>query len=185
MKAKSWIVIGIIFFIFMTFNNLWIISGLFLFESEQILREMQILESRTGLPVSELMYSLWLIYAILHILSVYIIIKGVKKRRIENGITIDKSKNKVEERENSSLEILKKRYASGEISEEEFNKIKENLEKDERDERDQADRLSAWGPDYSDHLEDIEDDLERKHALDKKKLDAKWKEKYDEKKELD
>ena len=31
-------------------------------------------------------------------------------------------------KEDSSLEILKKRYVSGEISEEEFNKIKNNLE---------------------------------------------------------
>ena len=33
-------------------------------------------------------------------------------------------KDKVEEKRDSSLEILKKRYANGEISEEEFNKWK-------------------------------------------------------------
>ena len=126
MKAKSWIVIGIIFFVFMTFNNLIIVAGVIEVERSgfDVFDELQ----RTAPGALELVYVSWLIYAILHILSVYIIIKGVKKRHIENGITIDKSKNKVEERENSSLEILKKRYASGEISEEEFKKIKEDLE---------------------------------------------------------
>ncbi|MBT7359258.1 MAG: hypothetical protein HN808_01510 [Thaumarchaeota archaeon] len=33
-----------------------------------------------------------------------------------------------EQKEDSALEMLKKRYVSGEISEEEFNKIKDNLE---------------------------------------------------------
>jgi uncharacterized membrane protein len=39
-----------------------------------------------------------------------------------------KKSDVVQVKENSSLEILKKRYAGGEISEEEFNKIKEGLE---------------------------------------------------------
>ena len=125
MKAKSWIVIGIIFFIFMTYNNLTIVAGVIGFGG--IAATIGELDKSAPI-IHQILYVSWLIYAILHILSVYVIIKGVKKRRIENGITIDKSKNKVEERENSSLEILKKRYASGEISEEEFNKIKKDLE---------------------------------------------------------
>jgi len=128
MKAKSWIIIGIILFIFMTFNNLSIIVNTGP-ELDMALDELWKIRNFEGAQLIFWgLYAMWLIYAILHILSVYMIIKGVKKRRIENGITIDKSKNKVKEKDTSSLEILKKRYASGEISEDEFNKMKENLE---------------------------------------------------------
>ena len=108
----------------MTYNNLTIVAGVIGFGG--IAATIGELDKSAPI-VLEILYVSWLIYAILHILSVYVIIKGVKKRRIENGITIDKSKNKVEERENSSLEILKKRYASGEITQEEFKRMKEDL----------------------------------------------------------
>ena len=88
MKAKSWIVIGIIFFIFMTYNNLTIVAGVIGFGGIAA----TIVELDKSAPIIlEILYVSWLIYAILHILSVYVIIKGVKKRRIENGITIDLS----------------------------------------------------------------------------------------------
>ena len=128
MKAKSWLIIGVILFIFMTYQNLTLIPFT---DSDHgiVLKHMWNLENFENTPLIFLQfYAVLLISAILHILSVYMIIKGVKKRRIENGITIDKSKNKVKEKDTSSLEILKKRYASGEISEEEFNKIKKDLE---------------------------------------------------------
>ena len=127
MKAKSWLIIGVILFIFMTYQNLTLIPFT---DSDHgiVLKHMWNLENFENTPLIFLQfYAVLLISAILHILSVYMIIKGVKKRRIENGITIDKSKNKVKEKDTSSLEILKKRYASGEISEEEFNKIKKDL----------------------------------------------------------
>ena len=67
----------------------------------------------------------------LHISSVFVLLEGLKRRKIENSLTTlpfsNTLKNKVEEK-NSPLEILKKRYASGEMSEDEFNKMKENLE---------------------------------------------------------
>jgi uncharacterized membrane protein len=47
----------------------------------------------------------------------------------ENVKSEIKNESLKESKENPSLEILKKRYASGEISEEEFNKMKENLDK--------------------------------------------------------
>ena len=131
MKAKSWIVIGIILFSFMTYNNSSIILEYITNGSEINRMFEELWNIRYFAGAQEIYYGmiiLWTSYAILHIVSVYMIIEGVKRRRNENDITIDKSKNKVEERENSSLEILKKRYASGEISEEEFNKIKKDLE---------------------------------------------------------
>jgi putative membrane protein len=129
MKGRSWIVIGVIFFIFMTLNNLYTIAAVNLVEVDRALTELRSLQNFENAQLLLMgIYGVWLLYAVLHGLSIYMIIKGVKKRRIENGMSIDKSTNKVEEKENPSLEILKKRYASGEISEDEFNKMKENLE---------------------------------------------------------
>ena len=42
-------------------------------------------------------------------------------------LAVVRKRMKKESKGNSSLDILEKRYASGEISEEEFNKIKKNL----------------------------------------------------------
>ena len=129
MKGRSWIVIGVIFFILMTFNNLYTIAAVNLVELDRALAELRSLENFENAQLMLMgIYGVWLLYAVLHGLSIYMIFKGVKKRRIENGIIVNKSKNKVKQKDNSSLEILKKRYASGEISEEEFKKIKEDLE---------------------------------------------------------
>ena len=129
MKGRSWIVIGVIFFILMTFNNLYTIAAVNLVELDRALAELRNLENFENAQLMLMgIYGVWLLYAVLHGLSIYMIFKGVKKRRIENGIIVNKSKNKVKQKDNSSLEILKKRYASGEISEEEFKKIKEDLE---------------------------------------------------------
>jgi len=43
-------------------------------------------------------------------------------------LAVVRKRMKKESKGNSSLDILEKRYASGEISEEEFNKIKKDLE---------------------------------------------------------
>ena len=43
-------------------------------------------------------------------------------------LAVVRKRMKKESKGGSSLDVLKKRYASGEISEEEFNKIKDNLE---------------------------------------------------------
>jgi len=128
MKARTWIVIGIVFLVFMTINNaefyLSIITGDF----------VKLIPPGADTPAGGifLIIIVW-IPLMLHALSVFVLIKGLKKRRVENSLSTlqfsNTIKDKVEEKENSALEILKKRYASGNISEEEFNKMKENLDK--------------------------------------------------------
>jgi uncharacterized membrane protein len=50
-----------------------------------------------------------------------------KNKKAQYDYTIQKMTESIS-KEDTPLDILKKRYASGEISEEEFNKIKEDLE---------------------------------------------------------
>ena len=83
MKAKSWIIIRIILFIFMTFNNLSIIANTGP-ELDMALDELWKIRNFEGAQLIFWgLYAMWLIYAILHILSVYMIIRGVKKRNRE------------------------------------------------------------------------------------------------------
>jgi hypothetical protein len=98
MKGRSWIVIGIILFIWMTVNiHVTVVGELGTFFTVEIGEEPtihqlweQYLESRNfpGLPYSTQLWimsiSWWTIYVVLEVLSVYMIIKGVKKRRLEN-----------------------------------------------------------------------------------------------------
>ena len=53
---------------------------------------------------------------------------GARPKGFDEYAKAEKLKNETDEKSDSSLEILKKRYASGEISEDEFNKIKKDLE---------------------------------------------------------
>ena len=128
MKARTWIVIGIVLSIFtiINYHPFWIsvFTGNFL---------STLHPTGNSLVDGTALLIVIFIPCFLSILSVLIIYNGLKKRRVENSLSTlpfsNTLKDKVEEKENSALEILKKRYASGNISEEEFNKMKENLDK--------------------------------------------------------
>jgi uncharacterized membrane protein len=70
------------------------------------------------------------------IVSIIVLTVGIKVRNKSKKITDDRKFSKrvekvvddIDDDQESALEMLKKRYVSGEISEEEFNKIKKDLE---------------------------------------------------------
>ena len=70
------------------------------------------------------------------IISITALAVGIKVRNKSKKITDDRKFSKrvekvvgdIDDDQESALEMLKKRYVSGEISEEEFNKIKKDLE---------------------------------------------------------
>jgi|TARA_B110000438_G_C15530268_1_gene528113 uncharacterized membrane protein len=70
------------------------------------------------------------------IVSIIVLTVGIKVRNKSKKITddrkflkrVEKVVDNIDDDQESALEMLKKRYVSGEISEEEFNKIKKDLE---------------------------------------------------------
>jgi len=83
MRPKSWIVIGIILFVIMTLNNLWVIANTGP-ELDMALAELWKMRNfENALLIFVGLYVMWLIYTILHIFSVIMIAIGVIKTRNE------------------------------------------------------------------------------------------------------
>jgi hypothetical protein len=97
MTPKRWITIGIILFIIMTFNNLWIIVNLGP-EVDMALDELwKIRNFENAQLIFWGIYATWLIYATLHILSIVMIVMGIlKKQKIKTDDDIQELKNKVD-----------------------------------------------------------------------------------------
>ena len=73
--------------------------------------------------------SSFMIIGALFFIGIFILSVGINlKEKLKKLISELKNPSITESKEDSALEILKKRYASGEITQEEFNKIKEDLE---------------------------------------------------------
>ena len=73
--------------------------------------------------------SSFMVIAALFFIGIFILSVGINlKEKLKKLISELKNPSITESKEDSALEILKKRYASGEITQEEFNKIKEDLE---------------------------------------------------------